>query len=387
MKRTITMTLAAFSFLSPGEILFGRGMAQQAASRIAQRADRVLLVHGAAAGRVAWLRDDLAAAGVQVERFAVPQEPDVVLIEAGVAAARRCGARVIVACGGGSVIDAGKAIAALVPATRPMLEHLEVVGQGLPLDHAPLPFIAIPTTAGTGAEVTKNAVIAVPEARRKVSLRDPRMIADVAIVDPALTDGTPWAVTLASGLDAVTQVIEPYVSPKANALTDALCRDAIPRGLQALCRLQEGESSEARDAMALVSLYGGLALANAALGAVHGLAGPIGGMSGAPHGAVCGRLLPFVLECNAERATGDASGRLAQVSEWIGDALGGTADQAPHRLVHWAEAAGLPGLAAMGVRAADHEGLAQAAVGSSSMKGNPVPLEVADLVALMRDAA
>ena len=387
MKRTITMTLAAFSFLSPGEILFGRGMAQQAASRIAQRADRVLLVHGAAADRVAWLRDDLAAAGVQVEGFAVPQEPDVVLIEAGVAAARRCGARVIVACGGGSVIDAGKAIAALVPATRPMLEHLEVVGQGLPLDHAPLPFIAIPTTAGTGAEVTKNAVIAVPEARRKVSLRDPRMIADVAIVDPALTDGTPWAVTLASGLDAVTQVIEPYVSPKANALTDALCRDAIPRGLQALCRLQEGESSEARDAMALVSLYGGLALANAALGAVHGLAGPIGGMSGAPHGAVCGRLLPFVLECNAERATGDASGRLAQVSEWIGDALGGTADQAPHRLVHWAEAAGLPGLAAMGVRAADHEGLAQAAVGSSSMKGNPVPLEVADLVALMRDAA
>jgi len=387
MKRTITMTLAAFSFLSPGEILFGRGMAQQAASRIAQRADRVLLVHGAAADRVAWLRDDLAASGVQVEGFAVPQEPDVALIEAGVAAARRCGARVIVACGGGSVIDAGKAIAALVPATRPMLEHLEVVGQGLPLDHAPLPFIAIPTTAGTGAEVTKNAVIAVPEARRKVSLRDPRMIADVAIVDPALTDGTPWAVTLASGLDAVTQVIEPYVSPKANALTDALCRDAIPRGLQALCRLQEGESSEARDAMALVSLYGGLALANAALGAVHGLAGPIGGMSGAPHGAVCGRLLPFVLECNAERATGDASGRLAQVSEWIGDALGGTADQAPHRLVHWAEAAGLPGLAAMGVRAADHEGLAQAAVGSSSMKGNPVPLEVADLVALMRDAA
>jgi hypothetical protein len=268
-----------------------------------------------------------------------------------------------------------------------MLAHLEVVGQGLPLDHAPMPFIAIPTTAGTGAEVTKNAVIAVPEARRKVSLRDPRMIADVAIVDPALTDGTPWAVTLASGLDAVTQVIEPYVSPKANALTDALCRDAIPRGLKALCRLREGESSEARDAMALVSLYGGLALANAALGAVHGLAGPIGGMSGAPHGAVCGRLLPFVLACNAERATGDASGRLAQVSEWIADALGGTADQAPARLVDWAEAAGLPGLAAMGVREADHEDLAQAAVGSSSMKGNPVPLEVADLVALMRDAA
>jgi len=381
------MPLAAFSFLSPGEILFGRGMAKSAAHRIAQRADRVLLVHGADMGRVAWLWDDLAACGVQVEGFACPQEPDVALIEAGVAAARLCDARVIVACGGGSVIDAGKAIAALVPATRPMLEHLEVVGQGVPLDHAPLPFIAIPTTAGTGAEVTKNAVIAVPQARRKVSLRDARMIADLAIVDPALTDGTPWAVTLASGLDAVTQVIEPFVSPKANALTDALCRDAIPRGLRALSRLQKEDSPEARDDMALVSLYGGLALANAALGAVHGLAGPIGGLSGAPHGAVCGRLLPFVLACNAEQATGDAALRLAQVSDWIAEALGGAPDQAAQTLTVWAQAAGLPGLAAMGVRAADLEDLAQAAVGSSSMKGNPVSLDVADLVGVMRAAA
>lgn len=381
------MTLAAFSFLSPGEILFGRGMAEKAAARIAQRTDRVLLVHGAGVGRVAWLREGLAALGVQVEGFACSQEPDVALIEAGVAAARTCDARLIVACGGGSVIDAGKAIAALVPATRPMLEHLEVVGQGAPLDQDPVPFIAIPTTAGTGAEVTKNAVISVPQARRKVSLRDARMVADMAIVDPALTDGTPWAVTLASGLDAITQVIEPYVSPKANVLTDALCRDAIPRGLRALCRLQAGECPQARDDMALVSLYGGLALANAALGAVHGLAGPIGGLSGAPHGAVCGRLLPFVLACNAERATGDAALRLAQVSEWIAGALGGTADQAPQTLMVWAQDAGLPGLAAMGVRTADLEELAQAAVGSSSMKGNPVSLDVAALVALMTAAA
>lgn len=380
------MSLAAFSFLSPGEILFGRGMAQQAASRIAQRAESVLLVHGAAGARVAWLGDDLAASGVEAAAFAVPREPDIALIEAGVAAARRSGARLIVACGGGSVIDAGKAIAALVPATRPMLDHLEVVGQGAPLDHAPLPFVAVPTTAGTGAEVTKNAVIAVPDARRKVSLRDARMIADLAIVDPGLTDGTPWAVTLASGLDAVTQVIEPYVSPKANALTDAICRDAIPRGLAALRRLQDEDTAEARDEMAWVSLCGGLALANAALGAVHGLAGPIGGLSGAPHGAVCGRLLPFVLACNAGHATGDTARRLAQVSGWIADAFGGRADEAPATLTAWAEAAGLPGLAAMGVRASDHEELARAAVGSSSMKGNPVPLEVAELVALMRDA-
>lgn len=381
------MPLSAFSFLSPGEIQFGRGVSTGAAQRVVRQGARVLLVHGADKGRVAWLVDDLGGLDCQVACFSCPKEPDVALIEAGVAAARACNAEVIVACGGGSVIDTGKAVAALVPATRPMLDHLEVVGLGAPLDHAPLPFIAIPTTAGTGAEVTKNAVIAVPQARRKVSLRDARMVADVAVVDPALTDGAPWPVTLASGLDAVTQVIEPYVSTKANPLTDALCRDAIPRGLRALCRLRAGDCPEARDDLALVSLFGGLALANAALGAVHGLAGPIGGMASAPHGAVCGRLLPFVLACNADRATGETALRLLQVRGWIADAMGGAPDEAPQTLMTWAQDAGLPGLTEMGVDDTELEALAEAAVASSSMKGNPVPLDVADLVAVMRDAA
>jgi alcohol dehydrogenase class IV len=187
----------------------------------------------------------------------------------------------VAALGGGAAIDLGKALAALIPAPDGPMEHLEVVGKGLPLKVPPLPFIAIPTTAGTGAEVTRNAVIGLPDHGRKVSLRDERMVARVAIVDPALTDGCPRGVTLASGLDAVTQVIEPFVSVKATPYTDALARPAIATGMAALMRLMQGEDPEARDRLAWVSLCGGLALSNGGLGAVHGFAGVIGGMTGA----------------------------------------------------------------------------------------------------------
>ena len=381
------MSDAAFTFLTAGEIRFGRGVAGEAAARALGYGARVLVVHGANATRAEWLLEGLREAGAEVAGFACGQEPDVALIEAGVAAARGHGAQVVVSLGGGAVIDAGKAVAALVPATRPILDHLEVVGRGLPLEADPLPFIALPTTAGTGAEVTKNAVIGVPEAGRKVSLRDARMLPDVALVDPGLTDGLPKAVTLASGLDAVTQVIEPYVSCKANRMTDALCRAAIAPGLRALRRLvDEGEDKAARDDLAWCSLSGGLALANAGLGAVHGLAGPIGGVSPAPHGAVCGRLLPFVLEENARRAEGVTAIRLGEVRGWIAEALGGKPGEAPATLEAWARDAGLPGLQAMGLEPAQFEGVAEAAVASSSMKGNPVALDVACLEGILQRA-
>jgi alcohol dehydrogenase class IV len=368
------MTDDSFAFLTAGSIRFGRGARAGVADAVAAKGARVLLVHGAHAGRAAWLRDALEAAGCTVTAFACPREPDVALVEAGIATARGAAVAVVVSLGGGAVIDLGKAVAALVPATRPMLDHLEVVGQGAPLDHAPLPFVAVPTTAGTGAEVTKNAVIAVPDARRKVSLRDARMLPDVAVVDPGLTDGAPRAVTLASGLDAVTQVIEPYVSSRANRLTDALCRVAIPLGLKALVRLMDGEDAGARDDMAWVSLCGGLALANAGLGAVHGLAGPIGGVSNAPHGAVCGVLLPHILAANGAAACSRTAARIAEVRGWIAESLGGAPDDAPSTLAAWSAAQGLPGLGAMGLDRADLQAVAAAAVGSSSMKANPVPL-------------
>lgn len=377
-----------FGFATATEIIFGRGQVDIVPPRIAAFGQHVLLVHGSTASRSDGFRKALIAAGCEVSGFAAQAEPDMAMIESGVAHARACGAQVIVAFGGGAVIDAGKAIAALVPATRPMLDHLEVVGQGLPLDHPPLPFIAIPTTAGTGAEVTRNAVIGVPEHRRKVSLRDARMLPRIAVIDPALCDHSPRAVTLASGLDAITQVIEPYVCTKANPLTDALCRDAIPRGLAALRRLMEAEDAQARDEMAWVSLCGGLALANSGLGAVHGLAGPLGGLTGAAHGAICGVLLPHVLIANRHLATDQRYlNRLDEVGAWIAAEFGGAdLNAAAQALARWSQEAGLPALSEPGVDAEAQQLAAQSAATSSSMKANPAKLSENDLIAVMQAA-
>ncbi|MGC9420256.1 MAG: iron-containing alcohol dehydrogenase, partial [Rhodovulum sp.] len=232
-----------FELLTPGRIVFGRGAAAGAAARIAAMGRRVLLVRGGSVGFADALAADLRALGAEVLGLRGQGEPTLDALQSALAEARAFAPDAVAAIGGGSVIDLGKALAALVPSDRPPLDHLEVVGQGLPLPRPPLPMAALPTTAGTGAEATKNAVIGVPAHGRKVSLRDDRMIPALALVDPGLTDGCPWAVTLASGLDAVTQVIEPYLSARASPLTDALCRDAIPRSLAALVRLAEAEDA------------------------------------------------------------------------------------------------------------------------------------------------
>jgi alcohol dehydrogenase class IV len=378
-----------FSFMTATEIVFGRGVSADIPARIAALGRRVLLVHGGSRARNDAFAASLEAAGCALARFAVPSEPDIAMIEAGIRTAREMSPEIVVAVGGGAVVDAGKAIAALIPASRPLLDHLEVVGKGLPLEHAPLPFVAIPTTAGTGAEVTRNAVIGVPGHRRKVSLRDARMLARLAVVDPALTDSCPRGVTLASGLDAITQVIEPFVSTRANPLTDALAIDAIPRGLAALRRLMEGEDRAARDEMAWVSLCGGLALANAGLGAVHGLAGPLGGLTGAAHGAICGALLPHVLIAN-RRAVADKAiaERLDRIGAWIGEAFGlasGTSlDAAARHLDRWSRDNGLPGLK---LDAETRAEAAKAAAASSSMKANPTALSRDTLGRIMEAAA
>lgn len=379
--------MTPFAFATADMIRFGRGAAVQAVPALVTLGARVLLVTGATPARAEWLKDALEEEGVVVTVFSVAHEPDVALIESGVAVARAAQIAAVIAIGGGAVVDAGKAIAALAPATRPMLDHLEVVGKGLPLDVAPLPFAALPTTAGTGAEVTKNAVISVPEAQRKVSLRDPRMLPTLAIVDPALTDNCPRGVTLASGLDAVTQVIEPYLSSKANPLTDAICRDAIPKGLVAIRRIMDGEDPDARDALAWVSLCGGLALANSGLGVVHGLAGPLGGLSNAAHGAICGALLPHGLRANAEAGDDPVlKARIAEVQGWIAQAFGGAPGDAFETLHHWSRKAGLPSLDAQGITDATRAKAAKDAVSSSSMKANPVDLTEKQLLNLMERA-
>ena len=374
--------MTPFAITAPGRILFGRGESAKAPALIRSFGNRVLIVHGANRDRAGWLRIPDA----EVQTLPCGGEPTLAMLEAALQQTRGFEPQVVVGLGGGAVLDLAKALAALIPAPCGPMEHLEVVGKGLALKADPLPFIALPTTAGTGAEVTKNAVIGLPEMGRKVSLRDDRMVARIAIVDPALTDPCPRAVTLASGLDAVTQVIEPFVSVKATPYTDALTRPAIAVGLGALMRLMQGEDPMARDRMAWVSLCGGLALANSGLGAVHGLAGVIGGMTGAAHGAICGALLGPALAVNQGRATGAARDRIEEALALISGPLGCTADTVPGRLASWALAAGLPRLGDLGVKAADHEKIAEAATSASSSRGNPVALAAADFAEILARA-
>jgi alcohol dehydrogenase class IV len=375
--------MTPFGITQPGRILFGRGEAAKAPGLVRAFGARGIVVHGANPARAAWLVDAVGPGGLALP---CAGEPTLADLETALTVARVHGADWVVAIGGGAALDLGKALAALIPAPDGPMEHLEVVGKGLPLTVAPLPFIALPTTAGTGAEVTKNAVIGLPEMGRKVSLRDDRMVARLAIVDPALTDGCPKAVTLASGLDAVTQVIEPYVSVKATSYTDALALPAIGIGMRALMRLIAGEDPKARDEMAWVSLCGGLALANAGLGAVHGFAGVIGGMTGAAHGAICGALLGPVLAANRAAATSVARERLDRVCAVLAEVLGCAPDDAPAALQAWARDQGLPRLAGLGVQAADHLRIAEAAEEASSMKGNPVKLERVVLIEVLRQS-
>lgn len=297
----------AFSLKLPAKIIFGRGKRSEAADEICRFGKRIVLVRGRSVAWADTLQDELRKKGAMVETVVSSGEPSFPDLVVALENIRALGPDCVVAVGGGSVIDLGKALAALAQSAEDPLIHFELVGDARPLERAPLPFVAIPTTAGTGAEATKNAVISFPEHRRKVSLRDDRMLADMALIDPALTDGCPRAVTLSSGLDALTQVIEPFVSSRANILTDAMCRDAIPRAIGALMQLMEAEKVAARDNMAHASFLGGIALANAGLGAVHGLAGVIGGRSNAGHGALCGRLLPVVLLANRAAASGNTA--------------------------------------------------------------------------------
>jgi alcohol dehydrogenase class IV len=375
---------APFSLALPTRIVFGRGEAQKAPAAIRALGRRGVLVHGANPARAAWLLQALGAEGAEVLTIACAAEPTLSMLQEALDRAREFGADWVAGLGGGAVLDLAKALAGLIPAPGGAMDHLEVVGRGLPLAAPPLPYVALPTTAGTGAEATRNAVIGLPEHGRKVSVRDERMLPRLAIVDPALTDHCPRAITLASGMDALAQVIEPCVSVRATPFTDALVRPVILPGLRALARLMQAEDADARDTMAWVSLCGGIALANGGLGAVHGLAGVIGGVTTAAHGAICGALLGPVLVLNREHAPDP--GRVETVCRDIAAVLGGTAEAAPDLLADWARAAGLPGLRAQGLEPERHRAVAEASLSSSSMKGNPFAPTVAQLCGVLRKA-
>ena len=374
----------SFEFAAPTRIIFGEGRVADVPKLVSGMGSRALVVQGRS-GRAESLVRQLGEAGIATTTIRVASEPTISLVEAGLARARTEQCDVVVALGGGSVIDAGKAISALLTNDAPVRDYLEVIGRARPLTNRAAPFIAIPTTAGTGAEVTRNAVLMAEEEQVKVSLRSPLMLPAVALIDPELTYSLPPSVTASTGLDALTQCIEPFVSPQANPLSDAVAREGMHRASGALLRaFRDGSDREARRNMAVASLCGGLALANAKLGAVHGFASPLCGMFPVPHGVVCARLLPLVTEVNvralrvrapnalavaryddvARVVTGDAGARAEDAVAWLRDLV--------------AELA-VPGLASYGVRDADIPRVVAAARQASSMQGNPIVLTDAEL--------
>ena len=389
------MTIPSFEFATAGRIVAGPGRAQELPGVLASLGSRVLVITGADPARYRGL---LAGLGPAAAVFPVDAEPTVELARAAVAAARQHGADVIAAIGGGSVIDTGKAVAMLLGNGGDPLDYLEVVGSGRDITRPAVPCVAVPTTAGTGAEVTANAVLAVPSHRVKASLRSPLMIPRVALVDPLLTVSCPPSVTAASGLDALTQCLEPFVSVQATPLTDGLAREGLRRaGTGLRTAYADGADVAARADMAMCSLLGGMALANAKLGAVHGLAGVIGGTTDVPHGMACAALLAPVTEANVRtlrsggvRAPGPtAVAVLDRYTEAARLLTGHPAASVEDGLAWIRETLTLlrvPGLATFGLEPQQAGEIAAKALVSSSMKGNPVPLSRADLEAILLQA-
>ncbi len=383
------MTATRFEFATAGRIMVGPGRAAELPGVVAGLGSRVLVCTGASPERHAGLLGDL---GVPAAVFPVATEPTVDLARAGFAAAREHGADVVAAIGGGSVIDAGKAVAMLLGNGGDPLDYLEVVGAGRQITEPAVPCVAVPTTAGTGAEVTANAVLAVPAHRVKASLRSALMIPRVALVDPLLTASCPPPVTASSGLDALTQCLEPFVSVRASPLTDGLAREGLRRagtGLRAA--YADGGDLGAREDMALCSLLGGMALANAKLGAVHGLAGVVGGTADVPHGMACAALLAPVIEANvrALRSGRPSDPDLAPLDRYAEAArllTGQPAATVEDGLAWIRETLALltvPGLAAFGFGPEHADDVVAKAMTSSSMQGNPVALSHAELKAIL----
>lgn len=386
-----------FEFATAARIIFGNGSLSEAGPIALSflgnvRKGKVMLVSGVSTSRPSRLIAILAKHDIEFITLPVTGEPTVEIVRTAADRAVVSNCRMVISIGGGSAIDAGKAIAAMITNGGNPTEFLEVIGQGKPLLQPPVPFMAIPTTAGTGAEVTRNAVLVSTPHRLKVSLRSPLMLPRVALVDPELTYDLPPALTASTGMDALTQLIEAFVSVRANPITDALCREGIPRVARSLRKAcAQGECAGAREDMSLASLLSGLALANAGLGAAHGIAAPLGGMFAAPHGAVCAALLPHVITVNvaAIRRVAPGSESLCRYDE-VGRMLTGKASAVAADAIRWINEVnrdlGIPKLGRYGIRTTDIPALAEGALKASSMKGNPIGLTSDEVCAIVAAA-
>ena len=374
-----------FQFSTSGQIIFGEGRSRELPDLVDRVGRRPFVITGSSTDR----HHDLLTS-CQGASYSLSGEPSIENLVAALAQAREYKADCVVGVGGGSAIDLAKAVSAMLPNRGEIMDYIEVIGRGQTLDMGALPIIAVPTTAGTGAEVTKNAVLHSEEHKVKASLRHASMLPSIALVDPELTYGLPPKVTASTGLDAITQLIEVFLTKKANPLTDGLVREALPAAAKAIrCACEYGDNVKARRDMSLASLFSGMGLANSGLGAVHGFAGPLGGMIQIPHGTACAILLKHCLEANARAA--QSSGELSLLSRFaeLGEMILGPGGDIPS-LVRWAEditkELGIGRLSDFGFVEDQVEELVEKAGKASSMRGNPVKLSDDILTAIIHQA-
>jgi alcohol dehydrogenase class IV len=384
-----------FDFASAGRILFGRGRIAELPDLIKPSGKKVMLVTGGHPGRHDSLRILLEKAGIIVAVESVSGEPTVQRVSEITDSILRQQCEVVAGIGGGSVIDAAKAAAALANNPGDIMDYLEVVGAGKPLPQPALPYIAIPTTAGTGAEVTKNSVITVPEQHVKVSLRSPFMLPRFALVDPDLALECPPEVSVNCGFDALCHLIEAYLSAKATPMSDAVCREGLSRmgGGALVLHWMRPEDPNVMVNVSLGSLLGGMALANGGLGAVHGFAGVIGGMTGAPHGAVCAALLPAVLRMNLDIACQgkqplcrQTMARINETALMLSRDVNSKTQDLITLIENMSTQQNVAGLEKLGVKRAEFPVIIEKSSRASSMKGNPFLLTAEQLFRILDES-
>ncbi len=393
------MTIPRFSIARFPRIEFGAGTIEKLPGIAAGFGRRVLLITGAASFQQSprWetLRKGLRQSGIQWEHATVSGEPSPGLVDAAVRQYRDMQPDVVIAIGGGSVLDAGKAIAGLLRTGESVMDYLEGVGPEKPYAGPAVPFIAAPTTAGTGSEATKNAVLSIQgEHGFKKSFRDERLVPKYAVVDPDLLSGCPPGQIAANGMDALTQLMESYVSTRASRMTDALALDGIRAARDSLLPLYENPAaaSSARAGMAYAALLSGITLAQTGLGSVHGLASPLGAFFPIPHGVVCGTLVAAATRVNIEamQARAPANPALEKYTR-LASLLCGTKlpdvrnahDALIALLEDWVRQLDIPRLGRYGVKESDFARIVASSRGSS-MKTNPVVLTDGEIAAILQ---
>ncbi len=378
-----------FEFATASRIIFGNGSITNLANVLRPLGNRITLIYSGSGPEIAEVLSQLAGDQFTEQRFPIHGEPTLDDIITITDQCKEFGAEMVVGFGGGSVIDTGKAVAAMATNPGELLDYLEVIGKGKQIVEPPLPMIALPTTAGTGSEVTRNAVLSVPEKKMKVSLRSPWLYPRVALVDPELTASMPPALTAYTGMDALTQLIEPFICMRANPMVDLFCREGIERIVDSIFdAFHDGTNLLARNQMSWASLLGGLSLANAGLGAVHGFASPIGGMFNAPHGMVCACLLPSVFQVNFQALQDRKPGasvlvKFLNIAQIVTKRQNATIKDGIRWLQEVNRALRIPRLSSLGIDRGDFKEIVRLSKEASSMKANPIELTELELTKIL----